>query len=121
LTFCHQLISLKTSTRLELTTQEERTMPSREFDYDAVRDSIRHVLNQPGYDNYDEDVKHTAGPILVRLAWHAAGTYGQFKPYWRVLYHDSRNHHPMMYGSYCQKKKKKKIRKLIREAQMELE
>jgi hypothetical protein len=27
----------------------------------------------------------------------------------------------MMYGSYCQKKKKKKIRKLIREAQMELE
>ncbi|PLW06952.1 hypothetical protein PCANC_10116 [Puccinia coronata f. sp. avenae] len=50
-------------------------MPSREFDYDAVRDSIRHVLNQPGYDNYDEDVKHTAGPILVRLAWHAAGTY----------------------------------------------
>ncbi|KAA1112847.1 cytochrome c peroxidase [Puccinia graminis f. sp. tritici] len=50
-------------------------MPSREFDYDAVCDSIRRILNQPGYDNYDEDVKHTAGPVLVRLAWHAAGTY----------------------------------------------
>jgi hypothetical protein len=52
-------------------------MPSREFDYDAVCDSIRRILNQPGYDNYDEDVKHTAGPVLVRLAWHAAGTYGK--------------------------------------------
>lgn len=52
-------------------------MPSQKFDYDAVRASIRKVLNQPGYDNYDQGTKNTAGPVLVRLAWHAAGTYGK--------------------------------------------
>lgn len=30
---------------------------------------IRAVLNQPGYDD------GSAGPIFVRLAWHASGTY----------------------------------------------
>lgn len=50
-------------------------MPSEKFDFDAVRASINKILTQPGYDNYEEDTKNTAGPILVRLAWHAAGTY----------------------------------------------
>lgn len=50
-------------------------MPSKKGDYAAVRKSIAKILNQPGYDGYDEDTRHTAGPVLVRLAWHASGTY----------------------------------------------
>lgn len=50
-------------------------MPSKQGDYNAVRASIAKVLNQPNYDGYDESVKHSAGPVLVRLAWHASGTY----------------------------------------------
>lgn len=37
--------------------------------YDVVRDDIKSILSQPGYDD------GTIGPILVRLAWHASGTY----------------------------------------------
>ncbi|KAI1131107.1 heme peroxidase [Nemania abortiva] len=36
---------------------------------DAVRASIRSLLHQPNYDD------GSAGPVLVRLAWHSAGTY----------------------------------------------
>ncbi|KAI0155126.1 peroxiredoxin [Xylariaceae sp. FL1272] len=36
---------------------------------DAVRTSIRKLLHQPAYDD------GSAGPVLVRLAWHSAGTY----------------------------------------------
>ncbi|KAF2137598.1 class II peroxidase [Aplosporella prunicola CBS 121167] len=38
-------------------------------DYDAVRQDIVTLLHQPEYDD------GSAGPILVRLAWHSAGTY----------------------------------------------
>ncbi|MBW0469875.1 hypothetical protein O181_009590 [Austropuccinia psidii MF-1] len=51
------------------------TMTFKDFDYDAVRDSIKAALNQPGYDGYPAGAKNTAGPLMVRLAWHAAGTY----------------------------------------------
>lgn len=42
---------------------------SQEHDYSAVRASIRKILDQPGYDD------GSAGPVLVRLAWHCSGTY----------------------------------------------
>ncbi|CAH7668201.1 heme-binding peroxidase [Phakopsora pachyrhizi] len=50
-------------------------MSVEKFDYESVRNSIRQALNQPGYDGYGKHVKHAAGPVLVRLAWHASGTY----------------------------------------------
>ncbi|CAG8516979.1 10773_t:CDS:2 [Ambispora gerdemannii] len=42
---------------------------SNEKDYNAVREAIKQILPQPGYDD------GSAGPVLVRLAWHASGTY----------------------------------------------
>ncbi|KAH9839601.1 putative heme-binding peroxidase [Teratosphaeria destructans] len=38
-------------------------------DYDAVRKDIAALLKQPEYDD------GSAGPVLVRLAWHSSGTY----------------------------------------------
>ena len=38
-------------------------------DYDGIRNEVRKILKQPGYDD------GSAGPVLVRLAWHASGTY----------------------------------------------
>jgi len=40
-----------------------------EQDYAAVRNDIVKLLHQPEYDD------GSAGPVLVRLAWHSAGTY----------------------------------------------
>jgi len=40
-----------------------------EQDYAAVRSDIVKLLHQPEYDD------GSAGPVLVRLAWHSAGTY----------------------------------------------
>lgn len=42
---------------------------SKVGDYDAVRKDIAALLKQPEYDD------GSAGPVLVRLAWHSAGTY----------------------------------------------
>lgn len=44
-------------------------MPSRSGDFESVRRDIIKILEQPGYDDGH------AGPVLVRLAWHASGTY----------------------------------------------
>ncbi|EON66915.1 heme-binding peroxidase [Coniosporium apollinis CBS 100218] len=42
---------------------------SKPGDYAAVRKDIIKLLHQPEYDD------GSAGPVLVRLAWHSAGTY----------------------------------------------
>ncbi|KAF2860642.1 class II peroxidase [Piedraia hortae CBS 480.64] len=42
---------------------------SKPGDYEAVRKDIAALLKQPEYDD------GSAGPVLVRLAWHASGTY----------------------------------------------
>ena len=41
----------------------------KQGDYDQVKKDIIAVLKQPEYDD------GSAGPVLVRLAWHASGTY----------------------------------------------
>ena len=42
---------------------------SKSGDFEAVAADIRKILHQPEYDD------GSAGPVLVRLAWHASGTY----------------------------------------------
>lgn len=42
---------------------------SATVDYKAVRADIADMLDQPGYDD------GSVGPVLVRLGWHASGTY----------------------------------------------
>ncbi|RFU29974.1 hypothetical protein B7463_g6360, partial [Scytalidium lignicola] len=42
---------------------------SKKGDFAAVRKDIAALLHQPDYDD------GSAGPVLVRLAWHASGTY----------------------------------------------
>ncbi|KAF4635754.1 hypothetical protein G7Y89_g2335 [Cudoniella acicularis] len=42
---------------------------STKGDIEAVRKDIANLLHQPEYDD------GSAGPVLVRLAWHSAGTY----------------------------------------------
>lgn len=43
-------------------------------DYQAVRESIVKLLDRPEYDD------GSAGPVLVRLAWHSCGTYVRRHP-----------------------------------------
>lgn len=40
--------------------------------YDQIREEIKEILAQPGYDGYGH-----IGPVLVRLGWHASGTYSK--------------------------------------------
>ncbi|CED85495.1 cytochrome-c peroxidase [Phaffia rhodozyma] len=42
---------------------------SKPGDYEAVKKDIKSVIPQPGYDD------GSAGPVFVRLAWHASGNY----------------------------------------------
>lgn len=46
-------------------------MATPDKDYDAVKRDIASIIPQPDYDD------GSAGPVLVRLAWHASGTYDQ--------------------------------------------
>jgi cytochrome c peroxidase len=39
------------------------------MDYAQVRQEIVRILNKPGWDD------GSLGPVFVRLAWHASGTY----------------------------------------------
>lgn len=42
---------------------------AKSVDYAQVRKDIAAILDQPDYDD------GSAGPVLVRLAWHASGTF----------------------------------------------
>lgn len=44
-------------------------MSGKEGDYEAVAEAIRKILPKEDYDD------GSIGPVLVRLAWHASGTY----------------------------------------------
>ncbi|MCJ1335412.1 hypothetical protein MMC09_000682 [Bachmanniomyces sp. S44760] len=44
---------------------------SKSGDFDAVRADIVKLMHQPEYDD------GSAGPVLVRLAWHSSGTYDE--------------------------------------------
>lgn len=41
----------------------------KEPNYTKVREDVANILNKEGYDD------GSIGPVLVRLAWHASGTY----------------------------------------------
>jgi len=45
------------------------TFDAAEVDYNAVRAAIEHLLENQSYDD------GSYGPLFVRLAWHASGTY----------------------------------------------
>lgn len=42
---------------------------NKSVDYGKVREDIAQILNKEGYDD------GSIGPVLVRLAWHASGTW----------------------------------------------
>ncbi|KAK4689509.1 hypothetical protein P7C73_g603, partial [Tremellales sp. Uapishka_1] len=41
----------------------------REGDYQGIREEVKKILKQPGYDD------GSIGPVLVRLAWHQSGNF----------------------------------------------
>jgi catalase (peroxidase I) len=54
-----------------LTNNSEAESKAPLVDYEAVKADIRQVLADPNKED-------TWGPVFVRLAWHASGTYSQF-------------------------------------------
>lgn len=42
------------------------------LDYSAVKTEIANILERDGWDGYNH-----IGPVLVRLGWHASGTYNK--------------------------------------------
>lgn len=51
--------------------QQQQPQQPTAAQLDEVRGAVRELLRQPDYDD------GSAGPVLVRLAWHSAGTYCQ--------------------------------------------
>jgi len=51
------------------TLSQQKVHASSEVDYDAVRNAIADILELEHYDD------GSFGPIFIRLAWHASGTY----------------------------------------------
>jgi catalase (peroxidase I) len=39
------------------------------MDYEQVKRAVKDIMTKPGWDD------GSLGPVLVRLAWHASGTY----------------------------------------------
>lgn len=54
---------------LDSSLTSNKKMSSKEGDYEAVAEAIRKILPKEDYDD------GSIGPVLVRLAWHASGTY----------------------------------------------
>ncbi|KAH0843117.1 hypothetical protein AYO21_03408 [Fonsecaea monophora] len=62
-------ISPAPSSQIPDTNQEPHPPSPTDGQLDQVKQAIISLLDQPGYDD------GSAGPVLVRLAWHSAGTY----------------------------------------------
>lgn len=46
--------------------------PKTKVDYNVIKTDIANILEQNGWDGYNH-----IGPVLVRLGWHASGTYNK--------------------------------------------
>jgi cytochrome c peroxidase len=57
---------------LSLLSSADERVSADAVDYEVVRADIVDVLDAPGYDD------GSMGPVLVRLAWHASGSFCQF-------------------------------------------
>lgn len=46
--------------------------PKTKVDYSIIKTDIADILEQNGWDGYNH-----IGPVLIRLGWHASGTYNK--------------------------------------------
>lgn len=46
--------------------------PKAKVDYNTIKTEISDILEVQGWDGYNH-----IGPVLVRLGWHASGTYNK--------------------------------------------